>query len=524
MSTTPEEPQGLGGMTTVASDAVDEVAPEMRLPSSILPLPTSMMSSFSSWWNLSPAQTAEAELFLVRRSGYFKGATVGNASECTDDGPDALSAAYRLVTGSAKEAQPLATGPAKFFTVGTQCESDGKVGCIRLVDIGAPPAGTSREGVLSRLGLRHHPRKINTLEIGTPVPRAEQDPHEQKVVLVHGYAAGLAFFYRNMQMFGSLPNSRFFALDWLGMGRSSRPPYALPHSKARSAERIEAAESYFLASLEQWREKMQIDKMVLVGHSLGGYLSVAYALRYPERVERLVLVSPVGIPEGSWHPGAAPERPAQDEAVSDDAASDCSDSSVQPPMPPRRLNTRTMSVLGWLWDRNVSIFSLLRSTSFFAPWLVSGYTRRRFANIPPEELQCMHAYCHGIFAGRGSSEYCCMSSCADPVSDILAPGAYARSPLIHRIGKLKMPTLFLYVGSVLCAARLTAGRQRLDGHPRRAGRAAAPARRRQHGLASGQDIQGRYVVRDSHTGHHLYLDNPRRFNEALTSFLLRRAP
>ena len=38
-------------------------------------------------------------------------------------------------------------------------------------------------------------------------------------------------------------------------------------------------------------------KLVVVGHSLGGYLAVAYAERFPERVERIVLLSPVGIPQ-----------------------------------------------------------------------------------------------------------------------------------------------------------------------------------------------------------------------------------
>jgi pimeloyl-ACP methyl ester carboxylesterase len=49
-------------------------------------------------------------------------------------------------------------------------------------------------------------------------------------------------------------------------------------------------------SLEEWREKMNLEKMTLVGHSLGGYLSAVYALRYPERVERLILLSPAGVP------------------------------------------------------------------------------------------------------------------------------------------------------------------------------------------------------------------------------------
>jgi abhydrolase domain-containing protein 5 len=69
-------------------------------------------------------------------------------------------------------------------------------------------------------------------------------------------------------------------------GLSGRPKF--------TCKNREETEAWFVNSLDKWREAQGLDSMVLVGHSLGGYLSACYALAHPERVTHLVLVCPAG--------------------------------------------------------------------------------------------------------------------------------------------------------------------------------------------------------------------------------------
>lgn len=105
------------------------------------------------------------------------------------------------------------------------------------------------------------------------------------IVCMPGYAAGAGFYYRNLRGLGKY--AEIHLVDWLGTGNSGRP-----HFPCRTREE---AESWFIDALEEWRRKKGIEEMILVGHSLGGYLSSNYALKYPDRVSHLVLVNPAGM-------------------------------------------------------------------------------------------------------------------------------------------------------------------------------------------------------------------------------------
>ncbi len=86
------------------------------------------------------------------------------------------------------------------------------------------------------------------------------------------------------------PEFRIIALDQRGHGDSDRPDGSY-------------AGEDFADDLEAFLDKLNIQKCILVGHSLGGRVGQIFAGRHPERVSKLVLV-------GGPHPesfGATPE-------------------------------------------------------------------------------------------------------------------------------------------------------------------------------------------------------------------------
>ncbi|KOS18287.1 putative cardiolipin-specific deacylase [Escovopsis weberi] len=360
------------------------------------------------------------------------------------------------------------------------------------------------------------------------VEREGEDP-EQTLVMLHGYGAGLGFFYKNFEPISRVQGLKLYALDMLGMGNSSRPPFKI-HAKDKEGK-ITEAENWFIDSLEEWRKAKKIERFTLLGHSLGGYLAISYALKYPGRLQKLILASPAGIPEDPYAVNASMPEPEsstmqneftqdQNQSVSSHSPTATQIQSAKPnavstPNVPRRT---LPSWLVWLWDANVSPFSIVRMTGPLGPRFVSGWSSRRFSHLPADEAQTLHEYSFSIFKQKGSGEYA--------LAYLLAPGAYARRPAINRIQDVGrqpipqpegappkketgFPIVFMYgendwmdvAGGLAAEEKLKQTKLKALLH------GTEDEKLNENGSCK--------VITVPKAGHHLYLDNPDFFNEVM---------
>lgn len=115
-------------------------------------------------------------------------------------------------------------------------------------------------------------------------------PH---IVLLHGYAVTSLSYVR---LFEHLyPHYQVHALDTFGIGYSSRGAWKEHFSEQET-------KSYYIEAIEEWRKTLKIQTFYLVGHSFGGYLAACYSQKYPENIEHLTLLSPIGTEDVENHP------------------------------------------------------------------------------------------------------------------------------------------------------------------------------------------------------------------------------
>ena len=115
-------------------------------------------------------------------------------------------------------------------------------------------------------------RPVNYVDVG--------DAKEGTVVFIHGLSGSWQNWLENIPRFAL--DRRVIAMDLPGFGESPMP-----------AEDISI--SGYARCVDELCEQLGLDTVAVVGNSMGGFAGAEMAIAFPQRVERLCLVSAAGI-------------------------------------------------------------------------------------------------------------------------------------------------------------------------------------------------------------------------------------
>jgi pimeloyl-ACP methyl ester carboxylesterase len=113
-------------------------------------------------------------------------------------------------------------------------------------------------------------RRVNVIELGSGPP----------VVFIHGLSGSWQNWLEQLPVFAR--EHRVIAFDLPGFGASQMP-------------REKITISGYGRFVDALLDELGVSSAAVVGNSMGGFIGIELAIRFPERVERLVLVSAAGL-------------------------------------------------------------------------------------------------------------------------------------------------------------------------------------------------------------------------------------
>ncbi len=118
-----------------------------------------------------------------------------------------------------------------------------------------------------------------TIDSGIELAYIDEGQGDETIVFVHGLGSYMPAWYRNIEVLKN--DYRCIALDLPGYGKSGKGDY-------------KSDMMFFASTVKSLVEQLNIEKITVAGHSMGGQIAMTMALHYPELVEHLILVSPAG--------------------------------------------------------------------------------------------------------------------------------------------------------------------------------------------------------------------------------------
>lgn len=115
---------------------------------------------------------------------------------------------------------------------------------------------------------------------------AGQLSRKPTIICIHGIGSAIETWSLNVEALAE--HHRVYALDLMGSGRTGQPNGS--YSLMRFAQFLKA-----------FADALNLDRLILIGNSLGGGVALQFALLYPQQVEKLVLVNSLGFGQDvSW--------------------------------------------------------------------------------------------------------------------------------------------------------------------------------------------------------------------------------
>lgn len=302
------------------------------------------------------------------------------------------------------------------------------------------------------------------------------------IVLAHGFGSGLGFFYSNVDSLLQAPTVRRVVLvDWLGMGGSDRPGCRqrpmrglFPGTSSWCDSRFSPSEAvdFFIHPFHQWMQSSVVgmlknEKVVLVGHSLGGYLAARYALRYPQHLSKLVMASPVGFPVKPANALSGSQLPT------------------------------SLRVIDAMWSSNVTPQQLVRLFGARRGRLnVQRGLQARMPHLLPSDVNLLTDYLYHITVADPSGEFA-MNSLLEPGVSPDVMGVFAREPLQESLSQLD-------TSHGLRNVKVLFGDQDWMRPNEPSARHTLNVLKESTGISTSVDIV-------PNAGHHLYIENPLEF-------------
>ena len=116
--------------------------------------------------------------------------------------------------------------------------------------------------------------KIRYQEFGT------DHPEKTPLLFIHGYGGMLEHWNLNIPAFAH--EHKIYALDLVGFGKSQKP-------------NVRYSLELFASQIEAFLYLKKLDKVIIIGHSMGAASGILFAHHKPEKVKALILANPSGL-------------------------------------------------------------------------------------------------------------------------------------------------------------------------------------------------------------------------------------